>query len=159
MYLTEGPTSVLQSIKLRFQVDKTNMKWIQASFDIVTRETNVNNLATNLLYYQRKKFVDNFMPLLCDFLQNNGSWGLHHGQGKRNEERWRRNENCTRTRHWQHGLVNGANIEIFSNRFWKHWNLSWIDYWHALTMWEGFWNQIWVTRPLSSIINSSWKPS
>ena len=60
LYLTKGPTS-LQSIKLRFQVDKPNMKWIQASFDIVESETNVNNLATNLLYYRRKKF--NVVPI------------------------------------------------------------------------------------------------
>ena len=66
--------------------------------------------------------------------------------------------NCTRTRHGQQWPVNGANIEIFSNCFCMHWNLTWIDYSHALMIWESFWTQIWLTHPLSSIINSSCKP-
>jgi hypothetical protein len=59
--------------------------------------------------------------------KNNGSWGLHHGQGMRNKERGMRNgeqgmrnENCTRTRHRQQGPANGANVEIFSNSFCMH---------------------------------------
>ena len=59
--------------------------------------------------------------------------------------------------HGQQWPVNGANIEIFSNCLYMHWNLTWIDYLHALTIWEGFWNQIWLTHPLVSIINSSCK--
>ena len=39
---------------------------------------------------------------------------------------------CTRTRHGQQWPVNGANVEIVSNCFCTHWNLTWIDYSHAL---------------------------
>ena len=65
---------------------------------------------------------------------------------------------CTRTRHGKQWLVNGAKVEIFSNCFYIEWNLTWIDYSYALTIWAGFWIQIWLTHPLFSIINSSCKP-
>jgi hypothetical protein len=31
------------------------------------------------------------MPLVCNFVQKNGFWGLHHGQVTRNEE-WKLHE-------------------------------------------------------------------
>ena len=65
--------------------------------------------------------------------------------------------NCTRTRNGQQWPVNGANIEIFSNYFWMHWNLTWIDYSYDVMIWEGLLNQIWLAHPLYSISNSSCK--
>ena len=64
------------------------------------------------------------------------------------------NINCTRTRHGKQWLVNGANVEIFSNCFSTHWNFTWIYYLHALTTWEGLWTQIWLTHPLVQRLNS-----
>ena len=42
-----------------------------------------------------------------------------------------------------------------------HWNLTWIDYSHALMMWEGFWTQIWPHTHFipSSINHLNHKPS
>ena len=68
------------------------------------------------------------------------------------------NKHCTRSRHGQWWPMNGANVENFSNCFCMHWNFTWIDYLHALIIWEGFWTKIWLTYPLVSIINSSCKP-
>ena len=69
-----------------------------------------------------------------------------------------RNKNCNMTRHGQQWPVNGTNVEIFSNCLCMHWNLTWIHYSHDLTIWEGFYTQIWLTHPVSSIIISSCKP-
>ena len=53
---------------------------------------------------------------------------------------------CTRsTRHGQQWPANGANFEIFSNCFCMHWNLTWMDYSHALMIWEGFHTEIRLT--------------
>jgi hypothetical protein len=48
-------------------------------------------------------------------------------------------------RHGKHWPANGANVEFFSNCFCMHWNLTWIDYSHALRIWEGLWTQIQLT--------------
>ena len=48
-------------------------------------------------------------------------------------------------RHGKHWPANGANVEFFSNCFCLHWNLTWIDYSHALRIWEDFWTQIRLT--------------
>ena len=68
--------------------------------------------------------------------------------------------NCTGTRHGQQWPVNGANVEIFTNCFWMHWNLTWIDYSHALTIWRVFGLKFdWHTHFLpSSIHHGNHKP-
>ena len=60
---------------------------------------------------------------------------------------------CIGTRHGKQWPVDGANIEICSNFFCIHQNLTWIDFSHTFMIWEGLWTQRWLTHPILYIFD------
>ena len=82
-----------------------------------------------VLEKRQKTYVANILSLcgtfysismFCTKLMDLWDYTMVKEQGTRNTEQGTRNENCTRTRHRQQGLANGANVEIFSNSFCTH---------------------------------------